>query len=103
MHKYGREFSLGAMENRDSCVSDRVRLLDTDRGLTSDLIPSKVMKKLVLSTPPPELVDAYLFEIAKGYGVSWNPPTPLNVTEPKEVEMDGKVCPVICCPHPFHI
>lgn len=24
MHKYGREFSLGVMENRDNCVTDRV-------------------------------------------------------------------------------
>ena len=24
MHKYGREFSIAVMENRDSCVSDRV-------------------------------------------------------------------------------
>jgi len=73
MQKYGREFSLGAMENRENCVGDRV------------------MKKLVLSTPPPELVDAYLFEIAKGYGVSWTPPTPLEKehegdVEPKEDE-----------------
>ncbi|KAF8204303.1 regulator of Vps4 activity in the MVB pathway-domain-containing protein [Mycena galopus ATCC 62051] len=25
MHKYGREFSMAVMENRDECVSDRVR------------------------------------------------------------------------------
>lgn len=25
MHKYGREFSVGVMENRNNCVSDRVR------------------------------------------------------------------------------
>ena len=25
MHKYGREFSLAVMENRDGCVSERVR------------------------------------------------------------------------------
>lgn len=24
MHKYGREFSVAVMENRDSCVSERV-------------------------------------------------------------------------------
>jgi len=77
MHKYGREFSLGAMENRENCVSDRV------------------MKKLVLSTPSTELVDAYLFEIAKGYGVSWAPPTSVEKeqggdVEPKEDERDEK-------------
>ena len=60
------------------------------------LISAKVMKKLVLSTPSPELVDAYLFEIAKGYGVSWSPPTPLAKEGggdggPKETEADVKV------------
>lgn len=25
MHKYGRDFSIGVMENRDKCVSERVR------------------------------------------------------------------------------
>ena len=63
-----------------------------------DLIPGKVMKKLVLSTPSPELVDAYLFEIAKGYGISWSPPTALDKegrgdVEPKEPERDAKVAP----------
>lgn len=28
MHKYGREYSLEVMENKDSCVSDRVCQLD---------------------------------------------------------------------------
>jgi hypothetical protein len=57
------------------------------------------MKKLALSTPSSELVDAYLFEIAKGYGVSWSPPTPLAreggnaIAESKEAERDTKVCP----------
>jgi len=55
MHKYGREFSMAVMENRDGCVSDRV------------------IRKLVNATPPAELVDAYLSEIAKGYGVQWSP------------------------------
>lgn len=55
------------------------------------------MKKLALSTPSSELVDAYLFEIAKGYGVSWSPPTPAvkeggNDAELKEAEGDAKVC-----------
>jgi len=54
------------------------------------------MKKLALSTPSSELVDAYLFEIAKGYGVNWSPPTPLakeggSGAEPKEAERDPKV------------
>ncbi|KAJ6523592.1 regulator of Vps4 activity in the MVB pathway-domain-containing protein [Mycena capillaripes] len=55
MHKYGREFSMAVMENRDGCVSDRV------------------VRKLVNATPSAELVDAYLNEIAKAYGVEWAP------------------------------
>ncbi|KAI0962331.1 hypothetical protein AcV7_001199 [Taiwanofungus camphoratus] len=56
MHKYGREFSVAVMENRDDCVSERIT------------------RKLVITTPPDSLVDAYLTEIAKGYGVDWSPP-----------------------------
>lgn len=32
------------------------------------------MKKLVFATPLPSLVDAYLGEIAKGYGIDWKAP-----------------------------
>ncbi|KAJ6520255.1 regulator of Vps4 activity in the MVB pathway-domain-containing protein [Mycena sanguinolenta] len=59
MHKYGREFSVAVMENSNGCVSERVRL-----------------RKLVNATPSPELVDAYLHEIAKAYGVNWVAPLP---------------------------
>ncbi|KAL5533761.1 hypothetical protein ACEPAG_221 [Sanghuangporus baumii] len=55
MHKYGRDFSVGVMENRDDCVSERI------------------MKKLTFLTPPDDLVNAYLREIAKGYGIDWSP------------------------------
>ncbi|KAJ4485614.1 DUF292-domain-containing protein [Lentinula aciculospora] len=54
MHKFGREFSLQVMENRGSCVSDRV------------------IRKLDTATPSTELVDAYLAEITKAYGVPWS-------------------------------
>jgi len=54
MHKYGREFSAAVMENRDNCVSERV------------------MKKLVTDMPSADLVEGYLAEIARGYGVQWN-------------------------------
>ncbi|KAH7915726.1 DUF292-domain-containing protein [Hygrophoropsis aurantiaca] len=57
MHKYGRDFSVATMENRGNCVSERVT------------------KKLVIETPSTELIDAYLGEIAKAYGVKWGPPT----------------------------
>jgi vacuolar protein sorting-associated protein IST1 len=33
------------------------------------------MNKLKLNMPSVELVDAYLYEIAKGYGVKWAPPS----------------------------
>ncbi|KAH9968709.1 regulator of Vps4 activity in the MVB pathway-domain-containing protein [Russula dissimulans] len=54
MHKYGREFSAAVMENRDGCISERV------------------MKKLTNDMPSAELVEAYLSEIARGYGLRWN-------------------------------
>ena len=31
------------------------------------------LKKTAYLTPPPELVSAYLQEIAKGYGIDWAP------------------------------
>ncbi|KZO94108.1 DUF292-domain-containing protein [Calocera viscosa TUFC12733] len=55
-HKYGREYSLGVMENRDGCV------------------PARVVSKLGLGMPGEQLVDAYLAEIARGYGLDWTPP-----------------------------
>lgn len=36
----------------------------------------KVVKKLTIATPSAELIDAYLSEIAKAYGVSWAPARP---------------------------
>ncbi|KIM70086.1 hypothetical protein SCLCIDRAFT_1207383 [Scleroderma citrinum Foug A] len=66
MHKYGRDFSIAVMENRGRCVSDRV------------------MKKLSVGAPSPELVEAYLTEIAKGYGVKWTPRTFTAETEVPE-------------------
>ncbi|KIJ66411.1 hypothetical protein HYDPIDRAFT_26762 [Hydnomerulius pinastri MD-312] len=61
MHKYGREFSAAVMENRGGCVSDRV------------------VKKLVIETPSVPLVEGYLTEIAKAYGVKWTSPTAQTV------------------------
>jgi len=58
MQKYGREFAVAAMENTGGCVSERV------------------MAKLTFATPPAALVDAYLSEIARGYGLNWAPPPP---------------------------
>lgn len=66
MHKYGREFSIAVMENRDGCVSNRV------------------MSKLSIATPAPALVDAYLREIALAYGVPW-----LSADEPASTDTNS--------------
>lgn len=53
VEKYGKEFALAAIENSDEKVAERV------------------LKKLRVEPPAPELVTAYLREIAKTYGVDW--------------------------------
>lgn len=51
--KYGKEFALNAIENRDDCVNGRI------------------IQKLIFNTPDPFLVNRYLEEIAKSYNVDW--------------------------------
>ncbi|KAL2208814.1 DUF292-domain-containing protein [Sarocladium strictum] len=51
--KYGKEFVLAAMENEGGRVNE------------------KVVKKLSVEPPKKELVQGYLEEIAKAYGVDW--------------------------------
>lgn len=41
-------------------------------------------RKLDIATPSTALVDAYLSEIAKGYGVPWSPPTPEGAESGKD-------------------
>jgi len=53
VEKYGKEFALQAMENSDGKVAERV------------------VKKLRVEPPDPELVTMYLKEIARAYGVKW--------------------------------
>ncbi|KAL2267774.1 hypothetical protein VTJ83DRAFT_5051 [Remersonia thermophila] len=53
--RFGKEYVLRAAENRDAKVSPRV------------------LKKLSVAPPKPELVQGYLEEIAKAYGVDWPP------------------------------
>ena len=53
VEKYGKEFALQAMENSDRKVAERV------------------IKKLKVEPPDPELVTLYLKEIARAYGVKW--------------------------------
>jgi len=51
MHKYGREFSLAVMENREGCVTERI------------------VRRLSVETPSASLVDGYLKEICRAYGI----------------------------------
>lgn len=53
VEKYGKDFALEAIENTDSKVAE------------------KVLKKLRVEPPEPELVTLYLKEIARTYGVAW--------------------------------
>ena len=53
VEKYGKEFAVQAMENSDGKVAERV------------------IKKLKVEPPDPELVTLYLKEIARAYGVKW--------------------------------
>ncbi|KAH8921744.1 DUF292-domain-containing protein [Atractiella rhizophila] len=55
MAKFGREFAVAVMENQDNCV------------------PNRVTSKLTTETPSSTLVDAYMYEIAKAYGVNFKP------------------------------
>ncbi len=53
VEKYGKDFALEAIENTDGKVAERV------------------VKKLKVEPPDAVLVDLYLKEIAKTYGVEW--------------------------------
>ena len=53
VEKYGKDFALEAIDNSDGKVADRV------------------LKKLRVEPPDPELVTMYLKEIARTYGVDW--------------------------------
>ncbi|OTA93803.1 hypothetical protein M434DRAFT_395337 [Hypoxylon sp. CO27-5] len=69
--KYGKEFVLSAMENSDQKVSE------------------KVIKKLSVAPPREELVQGYLEEIARAYGVDW-PKRPKDLGKPPEFVDDDK-------------
>ncbi|KAJ2904373.1 IST1-like protein [Zalerion maritima] len=68
--KYGKEFALQAIENSDGKVND------------------KVVKKLSVTPPRPELVQGYLEEIAMAYGVDW-PPHEEKAEVPENLIDDG--------------
>lgn len=63
--RYGKEFVLDSMENKGG-------------GLVND----KVVRKLSVEPPRKELVQGYLEEIAKAYGVDWPKRAPEEVAPP---------------------
>ncbi|CAN8102412.1 unnamed protein product [Discula destructiva] len=68
--KYGKPFVLEAMENTGGKVNE------------------KVVKKLSVTPPKDELVQGYLEEIAKAYGVNW-PKRDLGEAPPNFLDDDG--------------
>jgi len=54
-------------------------------------VPPRILSKLALYTPPQELVDAYLGEIAKSYGVPYESAHPIEAMddEAKKGDADG--------------
>lgn len=75
VEKFGKEFALEAVENSDGKVSE------------------KVVKKLSVEPPRPELVQGYLEEIAKAYNVDWpkrkTPPPPEFEDEDEDDKPSG--------------
>ncbi|GAA5898315.1 hypothetical protein JCM8208_006942 [Rhodotorula glutinis] len=55
MSKGGRDFAIACIDNLD------------------EIVPERVTSKLKVETPAPELVELYLYEIAKAYAVDWRP------------------------------
>ncbi|ROW05423.1 hypothetical protein VSDG_00193 [Cytospora chrysosperma] len=72
--KYGKQFVLDAMENTGGKVNEQV------------------VKKLSVTPPRDELVQGYLEEIAKAYGVNW-PRKPLGEAPPDYVDDDDDDSP----------
>ncbi|KAK4684540.1 vacuolar protein sorting-associated protein IST1, partial [Tremellales sp. Uapishka_1] len=79
MHKFGRAFAL--------------TLVPSDPPPES--VPPRIASKLTLYTPARALVDAYLEEIAKGYGVDWSPAPPPGKTDEGEDEGSGKEATIL--------
>ena len=71
VEKYGKEFALQAIDNSDGKVAERV------------------VKKLKVEPPDPELVTLYLKEIARTYGVNW-PKGEAVVDETSDIDDDDE-------------
>ncbi|WVW86591.1 hypothetical protein I302_108641 [Kwoniella bestiolae CBS 10118] len=72
MHKFGRNFSLSLVQPPDPTSPPGV--------------PARVTSKLKVFVPSKDLVDAYLSEIARGYGVDWAPETADDEEEEEGIE-----------------
>lgn len=66
VEKYGKEFAVEAIENSDGKVGE------------------KVLRKLTVEPPKVELVNGYLEEIARTYGVDWPKKPKEELGEPPE-------------------
>lgn len=42
------------------------------------MVPPRIVSKVAIYVPPKELVDAYLEEISRGYGLAWRAPVSLS-------------------------
>jgi vacuolar protein sorting-associated protein IST1 len=53
-------------------------------------VPPRILSKLALYVPPKELVDAYLGEIAKSYGVPYESAQPIEALEDETKKGDDE-------------
>ncbi|EXJ67629.1 uncharacterized protein A1O5_08975 [Cladophialophora psammophila CBS 110553] len=72
IERFGKEFAIRANENQDNCV------------------PTRVVDKLKVDPPSARLVQAYLEEIARTYGVDWPPQREGEQVEALSKEVDGE-------------
>jgi hypothetical protein len=75
--RYGKDFATLAQE------SDRRGSDKTAAAAVGIKIPERLIKRLRVRPPSKELIESYLREIAKAYGVEW----------PKEIAVDGTFVP----------
>ena len=54
------------------------------------VVPARIVSKVAIYVPPQELVNAYLEEIAKGYGLAWKAPVSLNAESKETAEDDDE-------------
>jgi vacuolar protein sorting-associated protein IST1 len=52
------------------------------------VVPPRIVSKVAVYIPPQELVDAYLEEIARGYGLAWRAPVSLETSSKDEAKGD---------------